>query len=102
MSDTPDLSKIVGLIMQNPSLISEIQSLVQKGDNADTPEVKDEVKEVKEEEPTIAKPASTRESRNERRARLLSAMKPYLKDERARSIDTMLMIADMLDTVRSK
>ena len=100
MSDTPDLSKIVNLIMQNPHLISEIQALASTADSEEA-EALPIADEVEKEAPKMGDSAP-RVSKNEKRARLLSAMKPYLREERAKSIDTFLTIADMLDAVRSK
>ena len=64
MSDTPDLSKIVNLIMQNPHLISEIQSLA-KGEKKDEGEESSEAQtrteaSVKADVPQIGR-ASCRE-----------------------------------------
>ena len=103
MSDMPDLSKIVNLIMENPTLIAEISALA-KGDSA-----KEEHTSAAP-EPIAQTPASTPASipagalpiisKSEKRQRLLSAMKPYLKDERSRAIDSMLSVAEILDMVR--
>ena len=100
MSDTPDLSKIVNLIMQNPSLISEISALA-NGDNGDS-EKKTADTPPKEEEKEKAPSKRETVSRNERRARLLGAMRPYLNEERARSLDTVITVAEMIEAVRSK
>ena len=94
MSETPDLSKIVSLIMQNPNLISEISALASKSSEENTEGVEESVAST---EPHTS---GKRLSRSERRVKLLGAMKPYLGEQRARSIDTVLTIADMLDAVR--
>ena len=99
MSDTPDLSKIVNLIMQNPHLISEIQSLA-KGEKKDEGEESSEAQTRTE--ASVKADVPPRVSKSEKRGKLLASMKPYLREERARSIDTFLTIADMLDTLRSK
>ena len=95
MSDTQDLSKIVNLIMQNPSIIKEISALASKPPSDEGEEITEAVPEVSEEKPTHSE-------KSERRVKLLSAMKPYLSEGRAKSIDTVLTIADVLDAVRSK
>ena len=100
MSDTPDLSRIVNLIMENPSLIAEISALA-KG-NAENSENTDDAPK-----PQIEAAASVPIfdapilSKNEKRHKLLSAMKPYLKDERSRAIDSILSVAEILDMVRN-
>ena len=101
MSDTPDLSRIVNLIMENPSLIAEISALA-KGDKESSESTADAPKpeaEAPASLPIFDAPVLTR---NEKRQRLLSAMKPYLKDERSRAIDSILSVAEILDMVRNK
>ncbi len=114
MADTPDLSKIIGLIMENPDLIARIQGLA-KGEAAASA---DEAKEPPSiQEPTIATQTSTatepKEEKvvatssdyygpREKRSKLLYAMKPYLSTERAKAIDSMLSVAEILDMMRSK
>ena len=97
MSDTPDLSKIVGLIMQNPALIEQISSLV-KSDSAPIENTEETSAPVQ----SISSSTAPALSKNDKRQRLLSALKPYLRDERARAVDSMLSIAEILDMVRSK
>ena len=97
MSDTPDLSKIVGLIMQNPALIEQISSLV-KSDSAPIENTEETSAPVQ----SISSSGAPALSKNDKRQRLLSALKPYLRDERARAVDSMLSIAEILDMVRSK
>ena len=107
MSDAPDLSKIVGLIMENPALIEQISALVKK-DAAEsvesTPEIKESLDAVTEttataSEPTVAT-VSQSHDRGEKRARLLGAIKPYLSGERQRALDTMISLSDILNAVR--
>lgn len=104
MAET-DISKIVGLIMENPKLIEEIKSLANdgakkegeveavNGDN-DATEATDTVE-------TGAKTSSVDISRVRRRE-LLSALKPYVSEKRAGAIDSIVTIADILDAMRSK
>lgn len=100
MSEVPDLGKIVSLIMENPDLISRIQGLA-KGESGET-EVKNPV--VSEEvaataaEPKRQPTPDVKEKRN----RLLSAMKPYLSSERAKAIDSMMSVAEILDMMKSR
>ncbi len=106
MSDTPDLGKIVSLIMENPDLIARIQGLA-KGEAKEPEGSADTAAESVSSAPsaveTVAaveasRPIDTREKRN----RLLSAMKPYLSGERARAIDSMMSVAEILDMMKPR
>ena len=97
MSDggTPDISKIIGLIMENPHLIEEISALA-RGSGERTDE---------KSEPTAptAAPAVAPTVRSERRGnreKLLHALKPYLSENRQKAIDSMVSIVEILETVR--
>ena len=99
MQQTPDLSKIVSLIMQNPELIEQISALA-KGDN-------ESVAEPEEESTEISVPTSTAEPQSERNMRahrheLLTAMKPYLSESRRTAIDSMASILDIIDVMVKK
>ena len=98
MSDTPDLSKIIGLIMNNPSLISEISKIAgQSSDMGD-----EEPKQTDRASAAIA-PAEGHiptDTKRERRHKLLQAMKPYLKSERANALDTLTSILEVFQTVK--
>ena len=102
MSEMPDLSKIVNLIMENPSLIAEISALAKKNDESLQQTVSVTEKEEKEDTASVSASTLPTVTRSEKRQRLLSAMKPYLKDERSRAIDSMLSIVEILDMIRSK
>lgn len=102
-----DLSKVIGLIMENPGLIEQISSLAkQKSDDTPSEEEKTEpVAEIISEEaesvasqPTYAPALSVRTNR----AQLLGALKPYVSKERAKAIDSMISIADILDMMRAR
>lgn len=92
-----DLSKIVGLIMENPSLIAEIKALAEKeGGDAPKPDgPKEEPKAVIASNETAAPPRS-------KRRELLSALKPYLSDERCKAVDQMISLGEILDMMRNK
>ena len=93
MSDAPDLSKIVNLIMENPSLIAEISALAKK-------DAESEGESVAPESVPSAAPPSPEGTRRIHRSRLIGAMKPYLSEERQRAVDTMMTIVDILDAQR--
>ena len=107
MSDTdakaPDLSRIVGLIMENPRLIEEISSLMKKDAESgeDSPSDVAELPEITGKAAEDAPPSDTAE-RAQRRSRLLGALKPYLSKERARAIDSMISISEMIDLMKAR
>lgn len=91
-----DLSKIVGLIMENPSLIAEIKALADGG--APKPEAEEAKAEPTEEVATRISAAQPRSRRRE----LLCALKPYLSEGRCRAVDQMISIGEILDMMRNK
>ncbi len=98
-----DISKIVGLIMQNPSLIEQIKNLADSSDSSGEP--KTEPLEASAEEVVEDSPAAhTAETvvTKSRRRELLSALKPYLSEERSHAIDAMMSISDILDMVKTR
>ena len=90
---TPDLSRIISVIMENPSLIEEISALASKSSEP-TQEA------TVEEAPAMTEPRAV--DIHSRRDQLLSAMKPYLSSERQKAIDSMITFAEILDAVRRK
>ena len=92
---TPDLSRIISVIMENPALIEEISALATKTKENDTEELGEG-----EATPTVAE-VNTRDTHG-RREQLLSALKPYLSNERQKAIDSMITFAEILDTVRGR
>ena len=110
MQDTPDLSKIISLIMQNPTLISEISALA-KGAAAEgkaeaetvvTPEKPSEPERAEEAVSITASEPTSQAQRKARRKELLYAMKPYLSDNRRTAIDSMSSILDILDVMMKR
>ena len=108
MANTPDLSGIINLIMQNPSLIAEISALAKP-----KPETVTEVDEIEEipvkedptvkEEPTEEKVAvASAPLMRSHRHELLNAMKPYLSENRRSAIDSMSSILDVIDVMIKK
>ena len=103
-----DIGKVIGLIMENPQLIEQIANLAkQNTPQASSPEeAKVEAAEatVKEEVvPTVTAPtykSITHQRGN--RAQLLGALKPYVSEERAKAIDSMISIADILDMMKAR
>lgn len=105
MEGTPDISKVVGIIMENPELIERISAMMKDGDTPN--EEKNEVEQTgrietpAEEASTKALPTSA-EAKRHNRTRLLGAMKPYLNESRVKAIDTMIGIVDALDMMRGR
>ena len=98
MADTPDLARIVNMIMENPSLVAEISAMA-KGATEGEPTAG---KEDKAGSPAPETSEVTATSKSTNRARLLGAMKPYLSKERAQAIDTMISIAEILEISRRR
>ena len=103
MSEMPDLGKIVSLIMENPELISKIQGLANGGGDNNTPTPPADVQaEVAKEASTPIEVQGSSFGAREKRNRLLGAMKPYLSSERAKAIDSMMSVADILDMMKTR
>ena len=108
MQNTPDLSGIINLIMQNPSLIAEISALAKpKSDSSPEPEITESAQQKEEptvkEEPAEEKIAvSSAPLMRTHRHELLSAMKPYLSESRRSAIDSMASILDVIDVMIKK
>ena len=99
-----DISKVIGLIMENPQLIEQISSMA-KGYGeptkpASTEEPQSIAAPIEKAEPTSVPTYSTRDKSN--RAQLLGALKPFVSPERAKAIDSMITIADILDVMRTR
>ena len=118
MADT-DLSKIVGLIMENPKLIEEIKAIAntsktedsifdseQPAKTEETEEILTTTEAVMEAEPTIEPIKPTEEAvpqkrgHRARRGELLRALKPYVSSERSKAIESMISITEILDMMR--
>ena len=103
MKDTPDLSSIVNLIMQNPTLIEQISALAKaKSEAEEASEITNEEKEtaITPGEPQV-ETASAPLMRSHRHE-LLSAMKPYLSENRRAAIDSMASILDVINVMVRK
>lgn len=101
-----DLSKIVNIIMENPKIIEEISGLL-KNDKEKSAESADTavIEEVKEESRAASLPAPTYTDKvpeRSRRRELLGAIKPYLSGERARTLDSVLSIVEILDLMKER
>lgn len=96
-----DIGRVVGLIMENPQIIEQISALVNKKEE----EPKEEPSEAKEVSQVISPSGDTYSAPSlsrSNRAHLLGALKPYVSEERAKAIDSMISIADILDMMRTR
>ena len=92
----PELSKIVGLIMENPHLVEEISRLASGTKDGGTEESSSVTKEQNS-EPAI----NTNTTNSGRRTALLTALKPFLSPSRASAIDSMVTFGEVFDVMRS-
>ena len=96
---TPDLSKIVSMIMERPDLISEIANLGKKAVDEKKEEVREEI--VTDTEPEVqTKSVPTAGTPINKRAHLLNALKPYLSEKRAAAVDSILTFSEVFDLMR--
>ena len=119
-NETPDLSGIVNLILSNPKLIEEIREMAnRKNDTSDmttaapqTPDAPPAERAAESADDSAEKGddgvsestavfAAGAKAHRESRARLFSALKPYLSEERRRAVDSMQQIADLIDVFKS-
>jgi hypothetical protein len=93
-----ELSKIVSAIMENPELIEKIKSLVP---NEEKENVSSEAP-VTEQSDVGVSPTYTSAQRygGARRRELLFALKPYLSEKRAKALDSMMTLGDVLEIAR--
>jgi hypothetical protein len=100
---TPDLSRMISLIMQNPDLIQRIEALAKSDTEAQTqvesipaePPREEQAQEI----PTVQTAALSHGSRSEKRARLLGAIRPYVSDKRGKTLDTLIGVVDLFDLI---
>ncbi len=101
-----DIGRIVGLIMENPALIEQISNLARSTEKTDEV-IKDpeQTAAVEEANTPVAAPEPAtynQHSDSYNRQRLLGALKPYVSEERAKAIDSMISIAEILDMMRAR
>ncbi len=96
MAETPDLSKIVGLIMEHPEIVGQISSLLSSSEEVSATS-KNESEAIAT-EPSVS--TEIRGGKKSDRARLLGAMKPYLSESRARAVDTMITVTEILESMK--
>ena len=101
-----DIGRVVGLIMENPQLIEQISNLAKQQSPKPIPESEAATpsENAVEESVSASVPPTypTMDHSRGNRAQLLGALKPYVSEERAKAIDSMISIADIIDMMRSR
>ncbi len=102
-----DIGKVVELIMENPQLIAQISSLAKQKESSITSEEMEDAEakpqEAAEDATAVSQPTYTPSvQKRSNRSQLFCALKPYVSGERAKAIDSMLAIADILDMMRAR
>lgn len=95
-----DISQIVNMIMEKPELVEQIRSMASSKSETTTEKESVETQSASVE----TQSASTYDGAPDRtrRNQLLCALKPYLSESRARAVDSMMSIADILDVARKR
>ena len=101
MDGTPDLATMVKLIMDNPTIMEQISAMAGKRSESEPSAniASEERADARTSE--ISTPVSQR-SEASNRSRLISAMKPYLSENRAKAVESMLMVADILGGMKRR
>ena len=94
---TPDISRIVKLIMDNPKIIEEIGDMV-KSERIPPPDEEPKPVAAEENEAVATIPQENQKSKN--RKDLPYALKPYLSEKRAHAIDSMLSVAEVFTMLK--
>ncbi len=101
---SPDLSRIVSLIMQNPDLIHQIEDLARQEPGVQASESEAEapqpIQAVQKEDASIPAAALPQQNaRREKRTRLLTALRPYVSEKRSKTLDTLIGAMDLFDII---
>ena len=114
-----DLSRVISLISENPEIVTMIKGLmggsvataapedkaygdgISASQESDATDEADGDSEANAEEASIPLSAEP-DLKKRRRQDLLCALKPYVKGERGRVIDTMLSLNEVLDVLKRK
>ena len=108
MENGADISKMIGALMQNPELLSQIRSLMTGAQSTD-----DDSRTAEKSEPAeqasiqIREPSASDENddgafHKNRRNELMRALKPYVSHKRAEAIDSMLSIVEVFSIMKEK
>lgn len=97
---TPDISRVISVIMENPDILEKISALIKNDTAEQSP--KSAISDAKDTAVPTYTEISEGAPRHSRRQQLLGALKPYVRRERAQAIDSVIAIADILDMMRGK
>ncbi len=90
-----ELNKIVSMIMENPELVEKIKAMGEAA-NETSAETKEAVPKSEASEARVYTPPRSK------RYELLHSLERFLSDERKKSLETMMTIAEVLESVRRK
>ena len=93
---TPDIGRIINLIMENPKLIEEISNLAKSDAKSEDVKAAEAPPPPESSVSTGALPLRS----HSRRGELLTLLKPYLSERRASAIDSMVSVADVLKLMK--
>ena len=107
MSDSQglDVGKVIGMIMENPQLVAQIAAMAKSESppHAESTPTAEASKPQEEISPVSTSATySPVSSARVNRTQLLGALKPYVSEERAKAIDSMLTLADILDMMKAR
>ena len=90
-----ELNKIVGMIMENPELVEKIKAMGKENSESTSEALNDA-------SPPLLENSIPYTPRTSKRNELLRALQSFLSEERKKNLETMMTLADVLDTVRKK
>ncbi len=93
-----DLSKVINLIMENPTLVEQIRNMVEASEKKENAE--EEKSASQKTTPTASVENTYSESHTSKRNDLLRAIRPYISEERGKAIETMITIADIISAAK--
>ncbi len=108
MENSMDLSSVVSLIMKHPELIEQIAALAKSegdggasGASVEVPATAEPVSETSRSQGERDNGGTHEISKSENRKRLFSAIRPFLSDERARTLSSVEAVVSILDSMHS-
>ena len=90
-----DLSKVISLIMENPTLVEQIRNMVNSSEKAEESSAEKATEPESSVLPDIERTTYS-DVGAARRNELLRAIRPYLSEQRGRVIESMITISDIL------
>ena len=95
---TPDISKIIGVIMENPDIVKRISELA----SATVKPTEAEVAPTETVSSVYTEPTLAPDGAASKRKQLLGALRPYMSEGRLKAMDSMMAIADVLDMMKAR